>query len=153
MGGRHRPAIGRRPSAAPGPPAPGQGPRPKPTRMLRAPGPRAQTSFLVLPPLSLAAQGPPGLPAEPGCRVPAETYQGKVLRTVVRAARRRGRQRASPRRRIRKEGGRAGGPAPCRLRASSIVIGNPSTAHPSPRLVQSSSRTRLRCAHALPRPS
>ena len=77
MGGRHRPAIGRRPSAAPGPPAPGQGPRPNPTRMLRAPGPRAQTSFLVLPPLSLAAQGPPGLPAEPGCRVPAETYQGK----------------------------------------------------------------------------
>ena len=77
MSGRHSPEIGRRPLAPSGPPAPGQGPRPNPIRMLRAPGPRAQMSFLVLPPLSLAAQVPPGLSAKPGCRVPAETYQGR----------------------------------------------------------------------------
>lgn len=146
MSGRHSREIGRRPLAPSGPPAPGQGPRPNPIRMLRAPGPLAQMSFLVLPPLSLAAPAPPGLFAEPGCRIPAETYQGRESSPEsVRAAGRQSQQRASPPAQDPQGGRKSRRDPPLgRLRASSIVIGNPSTAHPSPRLAQSSSRTRAR---------
>lgn len=145
MSGRHGREIERRPSAPSGPPAPGPGPPPQPDPDAQGSRPASSDVLLVLPPLSLAAPAPPGLFGEPGCGVPAETYQGRESsQRVVRAARRQSQQRASPPAQD-PQGGRKSrkGPAPWPPPSFLYCDWKPGC-HPSPRLAQSSSRTRAR---------